>query len=985
MRYVVLLMAALAGGSPASGDVVARFEVVEPLGQTWRQAWLSREVEVGRDVAADELALVDEAGRSVVAEFVDAGGEVVAPARRLAAGDRVRVDFQTDIARGQTHAFAVVAAGSGEAAAEARTWQALRIEDRPGRISVSNGRYRLEFTGSDLLPGVYVEGAEEAVGTLEWPTEMRPARVESQWLHRGPARAELRRVARFEGEDGDGRAYAVRYHFHADLPWVEVAETMHGLRGRVIWDLRDRSPRRVVHDGVLSWLSNLPMPPRGSTLEPEFHPVATLAPLAPPGWTNTTPYAYVELDGGTGLGLAAIRASQWGHAEGRGTHPWRAGDYRAERRRRPETLTLRVRGDRDQEGQTRVEFPLGYGRRQWAMLPGPHAEADRLPGLIRNRADLPLQRILDDWVLEWESDAPQVSYGLAGQWLDGPYMRRLLGSSSYPRRVRRWLDTRLTDPQARVQSRDLAALAYVFRDANYHPSPFDGSGWYTGNPNGHLDMFNIPMRIGLLMPDHPHAGRWVREGVANLERTLDELMSFEGGAWTESLGYAGFYFDYVAFARELRDRGVVNPFAEWPRLRESARYLAKMHAPVDPRRGVRLLPPLGDTALGHYIDRLRALAEDYRGLDDGFADQLARFPESWEGALDLSSERFAGFGAMLRGNAYSQRESFVTMKAGPARNHFYGDELSVYFAAEGAPLLIDYASHYSPRPWSAAANNRPNPGDLTPISIAAPRLFRAGAVADLFVADEHSGRFHTAPLPPHHVRVPSWDHPEIHRDEDELWRARRYAMLVKHGSESGLPDYLVLRDEIDSPREPAWQNLHVLAREVRRTDPRTFRFRGQLGVDLTLWVFGPEIREVERRQWGWRGDSHQRRAAKFEAYEERYFGDWIPEDFEPGTWEGGEMATWLRLRADPGRSEWTMLLIPHRADEAAATVRRVGPDTYRVERGGSVDVVRIAGDGGVSVSRDGREHVVLERDGMRAAERRTPPPLPWADSMPWQY
>jgi hypothetical protein len=43
---------------------------------------------------------------------------------------------------------------------------------------------------------------------------------------------------------------------------------------------------------------------------------------------------------------------------------------------------------------------------------------------------------------------------------------------------------------------------------------------------------------------------------------------------------------------------------------------------------------------------------------------------------------------------------------------------------------------------------------------------------------------------------------------------RRYVMLVKHNpAKSGIADYLVIRDEIVAP-QPAWRNLHVLARSI---------------------------------------------------------------------------------------------------------------------------------------------------------------------------
>ncbi len=989
------------------GTILATAEVREPVGHNWQGQWLRETVRIdGLDDPVDVTRLVwrNDDGE-VLPAAVTREGETVA---RVAQGDRVEVHFRTDLQRGEAHRFELIVMDAATAE-QARTWAPVRRQEAEGEaFTITNGQYVLDFDPARPKPvnAIRVAGSEMVLGEFTWPEGSRPTRVEDEWKPKGDpaARADLVRTFHFDQPD---LRYEVRFTFSAGTPWIELSEDYHLGRGAIMsLDLRGIEPDRVEHDGQRSWLATLDMPGSGSTLETPFYPIATVAPLAPPGWTNTSPWAYVASgrDEEAGLGIAAIRAGKWrgGDAEAsdaqRPAHPWRGGDYLEHRWQRPESQLIRVRGDEAEEGQVRIEFPLDGGVRHWALIPGEPMVADRISGLIRNQADHRVQRMRDQWVLEWDSDAREVSYGFAAQWLNGPYMRPLLGSSSYPRRLKRWLDDRMEEGDE-IQSRQLAAMAYVFRDPNYHPSPYHPAGWYTGNPNGHLDMFNIPMRIGMLMPDHPHADQWVADGVAELERTLDEYMSFEGGAWTESLSYSSFYFHYVDYARELREHEVIDPFKEWPRLRESATYLAAMHTPVDRRYGERQRVPLGDTHPGHYIEELNELAEDYRGIDDDFAEQLARFPENWEGALDIGSREYPGFGAMLRGHAYEdERESFVTLKAGAARNHFAGDEMAVYFAGLGTPLAIEYACHYSPRLSSAAIHNRPHPGDLTPITIATPRRFETGETADVVVADEHSRRLTTAPLTPHETEVPSWDYPEVHLDEDDTWFFRRYAMLVKHedalaagdDEADGPADFLVLRDEIDSP-EPTWWNLHVLGREIERVDERTFHFKGQLGVDLTVFVFGPDIVAVEKRKWGWRGGAGERRTTKFEDYEADLFGAWIPEDFKAGTWgegdTGGEMARWLRLKAGSGRSDWLVVLMPHPSGEAPPDVEPLSPTSVRITHGGREQTVHLGSDGEhqAAVVRDGETDVLIESETIGRWDE-----LEWdhpamPDLMPWQY
>jgi hypothetical protein len=444
--------------------------------------------------------------------------------------------------------------------------------------------------------------------------------------------------------------------------------------------------------------------------------------------------------------------------------------------------------------------------------------------------------------------------------------------------------------------------------------------------------------------------------------------SYPGGAWAESLSYSSYFFDVAANARKLREAGLADPFRQWPRLKEVTHYLAAMHTPVDPRYGTRQKAPVGDTSPGNYVDRLRQMADDFRGIDDRFAGQLARFPDQGEDLLDLSSREFPGFGAMLRGNAYDERhESFVTVKAGPARNHFQGDELSFYFAGLGRPLAIDYACHYSPRPWSASMHN-----GLRPVAVAQPRAFAASPVADVFVADERTWRINHVPMVPHETVKPGWEYPTTILPEATPWTMRRYAMLVKHDPDkSRIADYLVIRDEIDSP-QPVWQNLHVLARAIEEKGRGTYFFPGQLDVDVTLHVFGPTER-IENRQWGWRGSSRDRRTLRGNEYEAKCFGAVVPESFERGTWGanghgGGEMAKWLRLKGPAGTSRWLMLLMPQLKGRPAPQVEQLSETSVQVSLGGEHETVHLGSDGRwqAALEGDSRQTVLLQRGQVKA-------------------
>ena len=368
-------------------------------------------------------------------------------------------------------------------------------------------------------------------------------------------------------------------------------------------------------------------PEEDSTLEPPQHPIATLGPIWRDIWFNGGPYAMVYRTGADlGLGLAAVRGSRWEVGEGVSKM----------------SQCLRIHGDHEVPGRVRAELPVDKGRRDWALVVASPEDRKEISRWVRHRADLPLERVLQDWILAWPSDAPHLDYSFALQWF-GPFNRHSLNPTTFPRNVRKFLDNRFEEGARPITSRHLAFLAYVFTNPDYWPGP--ERGWANvGNPNFHTDMYNVPLKIGLLMPDHPHAADWVEYGVrethANLMRD-----SYPGGAWAESLSYSSFFFHITDNAAKLRDAGVAQPFREWPRLKEVAHYLAAMHSPTDPRYGSRQKAPLGDTSPGNYLQELNDLAASFRGVDDRFAEQLARFPEPWEHALDLSSREFPGFGA----------------------------------------------------------------------------------------------------------------------------------------------------------------------------------------------------------------------------------------------------------------------------------------------------------------------------------------------------
>lgn len=944
LASVALLLAA--AGVARAGQLAA-FSIIEPLGQRWTDEWLTEEVEL--DLAARRVkveSLRVKAGDAAVPAQFYQDDRLLADADTLTGKVTLRVLFQATVQPKQTLTITLVDDPDAQ-----RPWNPVTAATAGTQTTISNGLYSVTVDTAAPLPlnAIRLADSTDTLATFAWPDGLQPTAVTDTWLERGPARSILKRTFAFANP---AHRYEVTYDFRANDPWIGVVDTYTLGPGTAITaNLHTIKAEKVFHPFAYNARTfTAGGDPEDSTLQPPQHPIATLGPIWRDIWFNGGPYAFVySASADRGLGFAAVRGSAWDTPEGI----------------TPESQNLAVNGDKEKEGLVTVRIPTDGGTRHWAIIPAKADMRKQIGRMIRARVDIPLQTVRKEWILDWESKADVVSNSLWNPYMGGPFNQHFFNPTTYPRTVAGAIE-RLKGP---VKSRDLAIIAYIYSNPDYWPGP--SYKWRIGNPNFNTDMYKVYLQIGLLMPDHPHAARWVKKGTEELKTNLYRD-SYAGGAWAESLSYSAFFFHTVELAHKISESSDQNPLKDWPRYKEVAHYLAAMHTPVDPRYGTRQKAPIGDTGPGNYIKYINEVGEMYKDIDADFARKLIAFPNGGENALDISSREFFGFGAMLRGNAYNNRhESFVTMKAGPARNHFQGDELSFYFAGLGTPLAIDYACHYSPRPWHAAIHNRPDMNGKRPVAVAARRAFAKSAVADVFVADERTTEINHVPMEPHLATRPGWEYPTTHLDKDKPWTMRRYAMLVKHDPKtSPISDYLVIRDEIDAPETPHW-NLHVLGRSIKR-DGTAVHFPGQLGVDLTAHFLTNDLAGMEQRQWGWknatdvRDSGGTRRTLKGEDYEKKFFGAWIPEDFTPGTWGkdkiGGEMAVWLRVKGQAGQSQWLVVLMPNLKDKPAPTVRKLSDTSAEISLGSVKEIVHLGSDGThqAAVERDGKLTVLLK-------------------------
>jgi hypothetical protein len=440
-------------------------------------------------------------------------------------------------------------------------------------------------------------------------------------------------------------------------------------------------------------------------------------------------------------------------------------------------------------GEFDPELPLTFRRRVWALVAGPMQYHQTLLPLRQHEGHVTLDNY-KDWVLNWparsnvthprlvlnredtgrlasrlnslpESDTlEQYLYfqddpvrreklwqGLSGPscW-SGPWgqVREALHKGGDNRaltwvahyrhtQMAGWVneaDELLSSPQLDPERRRrlrtaLAALASALAEPDFNPR---GSMVHLGNPNMPINRFCALPLAAALIPDHPHADRYLDLSADYLRYKLAMNVA-PGGAWSELITYFGASAPHVMqTAMVLGNSGRLDE----PTLRQAAlpaAFTVNLLSPPDPRFGKRMLPNWGHEGYDlttHWLvaaglirktdpELAKALAWSWDQLgrplkshhDAGFtpralvhADLLRQLPAGYV-PRQLSSTWWPGFGAVLRAHAGDPHETYFSYRQGYLTSHCDANQGDFVLYAKGAPLstlsLFGYAIH----------NNRP--------------------------------------------------------------------------------------------------------------------------------------------------------------------------------------------------------------------------------------------------------------------------------------
>ncbi|GMU23481.1 MAG: hypothetical protein AMXMBFR13_35590 [Phycisphaerae bacterium] len=420
--------------------------------------------------------------------------------------------------------------------------------------------------------------------------------------------------------------------------------------------------------------------------------------------------------------------------------------------------------------------------------------------------------------------------------------------------------------------RAFAFLAHVLADENRWPPR--NQGFHRGNVNFHSDDYTCLAAVAALLPGHPDQQKWMDYVEREMRLEFDKCVS-PGGAWCEAPNYQGFTMHYLMIAMRMMQLNGFGQFVSEPRFRATMDYMFRTQTPWDVRSGIHMLPTVGDTTAHYHSQSLQnvfawaaALFQDdpalagrmmhawrrggsmlfgAHGLGPGAGwtqPLLLVDPSLPEVAPDqpLESERLAGYGALLRNNYGTPRETYFLFKMGPIDQHFDSDEGSFHWYALGMPLSMDFGCMYVPsieQPW---LHNT--------LDFDRQRIWTQGDITDFasFPAlDYCAGRL----CAKHFQRIP--DEPETGPPGSIRGRApcvdwRRQVLFVKG------PDYVVLRDDVedaDNQMKTGW-HLQVLA-SGSAVEGQQAHFTGPHGVDLAVLVAWPPDAKLTTSAWGYEG------------------------------------------------------------------------------------------------------------------------------------
>ena len=399
------------------------FTLREPLGQTWTDELVHHDLAIPQPkVGAAMLALADAAGNPVPVQVETLEGKPDGVRR-------ARLWLKATLPAGQSVSYTATWNTDGRPAA--RPGPALALRRGDGRLLVMAGAFELMVPALDKpfekpvplkkvpapILGLRPAGGQAWYGACSLDGAPYVREVQTTVDAAGPLWAQVR--LRYVFDQG-GQSYDVVLRIVRDEPWVDVTERYRlppstgsaadkaagcrmtavfrgGRPAEAVW-----MPWHVGRDGQ----SQAAYDVHRLVLDERFPPDAPFAALRP-RYTqvrDATQVLLVPAAGETGPTVGAIMMcpSDWMRPyDSFPTVRPLASSPADAKAKAPASTGAPAAAQCD---AVAIDFPLTEGKRRWALVMAPHGRLDskaQVQALIRRAADLPLDRILNDWVLTW--------------------------------------------------------------------------------------------------------------------------------------------------------------------------------------------------------------------------------------------------------------------------------------------------------------------------------------------------------------------------------------------------------------------------------------------------------------------------------------------------------------------------------------------------------------------------------------------------------
>ena len=273
---------------------------------------------------------------------------------------------------------------------------------------------------------------------------------------------------------------------------------------------------------------------------------------------------------------------------------------------------------------------------------------------------------------------------------------------------------------------------------------------YRANPNMTTARHAVLALIACLIPNHPMAREWAKQGMAEVDRELRQWVGPNGG-WLEAPHYQTVSMGSIMVLAFAAHNAGIADYLYHERLLKTVLYLAKLSTPPDPRFGnKRHFPPVGNTYQMETSMLFGIFAQLYKERDPELANALqwiwfqqgkpehfgigggVSFDPSFykagildreltpRGPPDWRSELFPSFGAVLRAGFPGDRETYLCLKSGWTYEHYDYDNGSFEMWGKGRPLCLDWGYQSRMPAWQHNRVEGGNSGNITEFSPLAP-------------------------------------------------------------------------------------------------------------------------------------------------------------------------------------------------------------------------------------------------------------------------